>query len=115
MIKNGILTNIEKYGITYRDVDAVATHNDCMACALAKWKKSNHKEGSGIHPQHPGSSWSFDYQGPFDPATPDGCTGKITFICLATGYVIVFLVKSNGEVFECIEKKEIGIARELLT
>ena len=61
MIKNAILINIEKYGITSQDVDAVATHNDCMACALAKWKEHKHKERSGIHPLHPGNSWSFDY------------------------------------------------------
>ena len=102
MIRNGVLLNIEAEGISARDVETLASHNDCYPCAIAKWKKQGHKIGSGIRPSRPGQSWSFDYQGPYDPATPDGCTGMITFICLATLYGMVFIVRHKTEAAECV-------------
>jgi hypothetical protein len=101
MIRNGVLLNVP---VSAAEVEALAIYNNCLSCALAKWKKQDHKIGSGIRPSRPGQSWSFDYQGPYSPPTPDGCTGKITFICLYTLYAVMFTVRSKTETFECLLK-----------
>jgi hypothetical protein len=66
MIRNGVLLNVP---VTAAEVEALAIYNNCLSCALAKWKKQDHKIGSGIRPSRPGQSWSFDYQGPYSPPT----------------------------------------------
>ena len=38
----------------------VADHQDCYACALAKWKRLPDDIPSGLHPTIPGRAWSFN-------------------------------------------------------
>lgn len=75
-----------------------------MACALAKWKKLNETPSSGLWPLQPGHTWSPDYQGPYSVEAVGGFIGMFTFVCLSTGYGVVFLVRSKTEHFACAEK-----------
>ena len=101
MTKDGLLIDSD---VEAWEIDLVAAHQDCFACALAKWKQQNEKPGSGIRPSKVGTGWSADYQGPYNVPAIGGFNGKITFICLTCGYGVVFLVKSKTEMFACVVK-----------
>lgn len=100
MLKHGLLRNVE---VTYEEVILVADHQQCLACALAKWKELDKSLGSGIRMNIVGHSWSMDYQGPYHTPAIGGYTGKIIFVELSSGYIVVYLVKAKTEAFACVQ------------
>ena len=101
MLRSGLIIRAD---VTADEVDLVSSHQDCMPCALAKWKKLSETPSSGLRPLLPGQSWSSDYQGPYAVEAVGGFTGMFTFVCLSTGYGVVFLVRSKKEHFSCVQK-----------
>lgn len=101
MLRRGLIINCD---VTPAEIDLVSSHQDCMACALARWKKLDEEPSSGIRPLLPGQAWSVDYQGPYAVAAVGGFTGMFMFVCLSTGYGIVFLVTSKTELYSCVKK-----------
>jgi len=73
---------------------------------LSSAKRRNISPGSGLRPTTIGSQWSEDYQGPYSTQAIGGFTGKVTFVEVSTGFVMVFLVKSKSasEISSCIKK-----------
>jgi hypothetical protein len=53
-----------------------------------------------------GSQWSEDYQGPYSTPAIGGYTGKITFVEVTTGFIMIYLVKSmsTAEIANCVKK-----------
>ena len=101
MLRNGLIIRAD---VTADEVDLVSSHQECMPCALARWKKLNETPSSGLRPLRPGQTWSSDYQGPYAVEAVGGFTGMFTFVCLSTGYGVVFLVRSKMEHFICVQK-----------
>lgn len=89
---------------TADEIDLVSSHQECMASALARWNKLNETVSSGLHPLLPGNTWSSDYQGPYSVEAVGGFTGMLTFVCLSTGYGVVFLVRTKKEHFTYVQK-----------
>jgi len=73
---------------------------------LSSTKKRPTNNGSGLKPTQIGSQWSEDYQGPYSVTAIGGFTGKITFVEITTGFLMVFLVKSKTatEIGNCVKK-----------
>ena len=107
MLRTGLITEIDTK-ITAAQMEAMHKHFHCWVCMMAKKKKSVVKIGSNIKPRI-GNTWSYDYQGPFHPPTYGGHTGKIWFVCVRTGYLVVFMVKVHdaAAVIECFRQVQL--------
>ena len=86
------------------EIYLVASHQDCVACLLAKAKAITEKPSSGVHDNIVGRSWSMDYQGPYSVEAIGGYTGRFLFTERSRGYLVSFLVKSKKEAFDCVSK-----------
>ena len=62
MIKLLILLNAD---CTAEEVMLVAAHQDCWACAIAKWRKLDQQILSGLTSNIFGAHWSCDNNGPY--------------------------------------------------
>jgi hypothetical protein len=62
MLRRGLIIYCD---VTSFEIDLLASHQDCMAWALARWKKLNEDPPSGLRPHLAGQVWSTDYQGPY--------------------------------------------------
>ena len=89
---------------TVQEIELVMAHQQCPACMMTKANKRTTPIGSGLRPLQVGRIWSEDYQGPFATPAIGGYTGKYTFVEITCGYLIVLLVKSKTELFDCIKK-----------
>ena len=58
----------------------------CTACMLAKTNKLTQQHGSGLLPDHPGHTISFDYKGPINPTSTSGYTGVFVDVDVRTLY-----------------------------
>ena len=58
----------------------------CTACMLAKTNKLTQQHGSGLLPDHPGHTISFDYKGPINPTSTSGYTGVFVDVDIRTLY-----------------------------
>lgn len=90
--------------VTAAEIILVRDHQQCFSCALAKWRALPETTSSGIRPNIIGRTWSMDYKGPYKTKAIGGFTGKFIFVCLACGYIVVFLVKLKTEAFSCVSK-----------
>lgn len=77
---------------------------DCLACAVSKRNRLAQQVGSGIPEAIPGRVLSVDVQGPFTPATTYGCKWTFVFVCVATGFLQVFLAKNKRQLLACTEE-----------
>jgi len=100
MMKHGLLHNVD---FTYSELMLVRDHQHCLACALAKWKELDSNLGSGMRINVIGHSWSMDYKGPYQTKAIGGFNGKFIFVDISCGYIVVFLVKSKTEAFQCVK------------
>lgn len=82
----------------------VKSHQDCVACLLAKARAITIIPSNGIRCNIIGRSWSMDYQGPYATPAIGGYTGRFLFVERSRGYLISFLVKAKSEAFKCVSK-----------
>ena len=68
----------------------------CTACALAKTNKLPQAQGSGLLPDQPGHTISFDYKGPINPTSTAGYTGVFIDIDVKTLYMRETPTKSKS-------------------
>jgi len=47
LLRRGLIINCD---VTSFEIDLIASHQDCMACALARWKKVNEEPSGGLRP-----------------------------------------------------------------
>ena len=59
----------------------------CTACKLAKTNKLTQQSGSGLLPDSPGHTISFDYKGPIKPRSLSGYTGMFVDVDSTTLYM----------------------------
>ena len=53
MLRQGLIIRAD---VTADEVDLVSSHQECMLCALARWKKLNEIPSSGLRPLLPGNT-----------------------------------------------------------
>jgi len=76
----------------------------CLTCELTKRNKLAHNNNSNIHINIPGECLSVDYKGPINPTAIGGYTGFIIYVCCATGFIKLYLVKSKSEFLSTLQK-----------
>ena len=86
------------------EIALVRDHQDCYACALAKWNRLSEVPSSGLHQLIAGSEWSGDIEGIYATKAIGGYCYKATFVELTTGYGCVFLLKFKTEMMKCIRQ-----------
>ena len=101
MIKMLILRNAD---CTWEEILLVASHQDCFACAIAKWKKLDKQIPSGITPNISGEHWSCDVNGPYKVLAIGGFKYQAIFSERSQGFISTFLLKSKDEITLCIPK-----------
>ena len=62
MVKENLIGEVNT---TYQEINLVADHQDCYACALRKWRALSKTVNSKLRPTLIGKSWSMDYKGPY--------------------------------------------------
>ena len=89
-VRDNVIINT---GLSYSDIMSVAEKIECVACALAKWKKVYHV-GSGLRPLYPFETVSFDRLGPYSPKAVGGFENAIIATCCTTGFMICKLINN---------------------
>jgi len=95
---------LKSYSCTEMEINLVASHQDCVACLLAKAEATTEKPSSGVLDNIVGKSWSMDYQGKFSVLAIGEYARRFLFTERSCGYLVSFLVKSKKEAFDCVSK-----------
>ena len=101
MLHSGAMTEAD---CTDKEVILVRDHQDCLPCAIAKWKALNELVPSGITPNITGAHWSMDVQGPYRVKAIGGFIYEFLFLERSCGYITVFLAHNKTEAAECVKK-----------
>ena len=101
MIRLLILRNAD---CTADEVMLVAAHQDCWACAIAKWRKLDQQIPSGLTPIIFGAHWSCDINGPYKTLAIGGFKYQAVFVERSKGYVSTFLEKSKDDIVTCLKR-----------
>jgi len=86
------------------EIALVRDHQDCYACALAKWNRLSAVPSSGLHQLIAGSEWTGNIEGIYVTKAIEGFCYNTAFVELITGYGCVFLLKLRTEMMTCIKQ-----------
>ena len=101
MARQGTLINST---CTEAEILLVRDHQDCWACAMAKWRALSATPNSGILPNMIGAHWTADTKGPYKTLAIGGWKYKFIFVERSLGYFVVFLGKLKSDICACVDK-----------